>query len=96
MMPLSPQNLDEKKQLLIRHNKGISLMTFKKMQKQPPKKFSKKLFIKSFAIFSGNTCVGARLKSVLNSEHCEIFYSTYFEEHLRTAASENSRETDKN
>ena len=29
-------------------------------------------------------------KAVLfNSEYCEIFKSTYFEEHLRTAASEN-------
>ena len=29
------------------------------------------------------------LKSLFNSEYCEIFKSTYFEEHLRTAASEN-------
>ena len=32
-----------------------------------------------------NTCVG----SLFNSEYCEIFKSTYFKEHLRTAASEN-------
>ena len=32
------------------------------------------------------TCV---LGSLFNSECCEIFKSTYFEEHLRTAASEN-------
>ena len=32
-----------------------------------------------------NTCVVVSF----NSEHCEIFKSTYFEEHLRTAASEN-------
>ena len=31
-----------------------------------------------------NTCVG-----VFNSEYCKIFKSTYFEEHLHTAASEN-------
>ena len=29
------------------------------------------------------------LKSLFNSEYCEIFKSTYCEEHLRTAASEN-------
>ena len=29
------------------------------------------------------------LESLFNCEYCEIFSSTYFEEHLRTAASEN-------
>ena len=29
------------------------------------------------------------LESLFNSEHCKIFKNTYFEEHLRTAASEN-------
>ena len=29
------------------------------------------------------------LESLFNSKYCEIFKSTYFEEHLRTAASEN-------
>ena len=29
------------------------------------------------------------LKSFFNFEYCEIFQSTYFEEHLQTAASEN-------
>ena len=29
------------------------------------------------------------LESLLNSEYCEIFQSTYFEEHFQTAASEN-------
>ena len=28
-------------------------------------------------------------ESLFNSEYCEIFKSTYFEDHLRTAASEN-------
>ena len=32
-----------------------------------------------------NTCVGVSFYS----EYCEIFQSTYFEEHLQTAASEN-------
>ena len=29
------------------------------------------------------------LESCFNSEYCEIFKSTHFKEHLRTAASEN-------
>ena len=29
------------------------------------------------------------LESLFSSEYCEIFKSTYFEEHLHTAASEN-------
>ena len=29
------------------------------------------------------------LEPLFNSEYCEIFKRTYFEEHLRTAASEN-------
>ena len=29
------------------------------------------------------------LEYLFNSEYCEIFQSTYFEEHLQTAASEN-------
>ena len=29
------------------------------------------------------------LESLFNSEYCEIFKSTYFEEHLRTTTSEN-------
>ena len=29
------------------------------------------------------------LESLFNSEYCQIFESIYFEEHLRTAASEN-------
>ena len=29
------------------------------------------------------------LESLFNSEYCEIFKSTYFEEHLRIATSEN-------
>ena len=31
----------------------------------------------------------AALESLFNSEYCEIFKSTYFDEHLRMAASEN-------
>ena len=29
------------------------------------------------------------LESLFNSEYCETFKGTYFEEHMRTAASEN-------
>ena len=35
------------------------------------------------------------LENLLNSEYCKIFKSTYFEKHLRTAASKNVHETDK-
>ena len=30
------------------------------------------------------------LEFLFNSEYCEVFTSTHFEEHLRTAASENA------
>ena len=52
----------EKRKLLGRHNKDISLkiaftnsclITFKIMQKQPPVKFCKKAVLKNFAIFTG-------------------------------------------
>ena len=39
----------------------------------------------SGCFFQKNTCVAVSF----DSEYCEIFKSTYFEEHLRTAASEN-------
>ena len=56
------------------------------MQKQPPEVFYKKTVVKKLAIFTEkNLC----LESLFNSEYCEIFKSSYFEEHLRTAASEN-------
>ena len=38
------------------------------------------------------------LESLFNSEYCEIFQRTYFEEHLRGSAPENvfAHETEKN
>ena len=45
----------------------------------------KKLFLK-ISQYSQGTAV---LESLFNSEYYEIFKSTYFEEHLWTAASEN-------
>ena len=59
--------LDEKKKLLGRHNKDLSLkiywpftplrnsclITFKKMEKQLPDKFCKKAVLKNFIIFTG-------------------------------------------
>ena len=49
----------EKKKLLGRHNKQISLNTFfKKIQKQPPEVFYKKAVVKKLAIFTENTSVG--------------------------------------
>ena len=52
------------------------------MQKQPPEVFYKKAKISQY---SQKTPV---FESLFNSEYFEIFRSTYFEEHLRTAASE--------
>ena len=48
----------------------------------------KKLFLKILQ-YSQETAV---LESLFNSEYYEIFKSTYFEEHLWTAASENQTE----
>ena len=52
--------------------------------------FYKKAVLKYFTIFTGlllhETPV---LESLFNSEYCKIFQSTYFEEHLQTADSEN-------
>ena len=57
------------------------------MQKQPPVLY-KKVVVKNF-IHSNIHRKTPVLETLFNSEHCEIFNSTYFEEHLRTAASEN-------
>ena len=65
---------------------SVPLISLKKMQKQPPEVFYKKTVVKKLAIFTEqNLC----LESLFNSEYCEIFKSSYFEEHLRTAPSEN-------
>ena len=56
------------------------------MQKQPSEVFYKKAVFKKIAIFTEKTPM---LECPFNSEYCEIFKSTYFEEHLRTAAPEN-------
>ena len=56
------------------------------MQKQPPELFYKNSVVKKLAIFAEKKPL---LESLFNSEYCEIFKSTYFEELLRTAASEN-------
>ena len=50
---------------------------------------------KEYLFFQENLLVAAFyrktpvLESLFNSKYCEIFKSTYFEEHLCTAASEN-------
>ena len=65
------------------------LITFKKIQKQRPEIFYKKaVLLKTLQYLQKgqeNTCV----ESLFNSEYSEIFESSYFEEYLRTAASEN-------
>ena len=58
------------------------------MQKQPLEMFyNKAALLKSFVVFTDgqeNTYV----ESLFNSEYWDIFKSSYFEEYLRTAASE--------
>ena len=56
------------------------------MQKQQPELFYKKAVVKKIAIFNEKKTL---LESLFNSEYCEMFKSTCFEEHLRTAASAN-------
>ena len=56
------------------------------MQKQPPEMFYKKTDFKKLTIFTEKNPL---LESLFNSKYCEIFKSSYFEEHQRTAASEN-------
>ena len=55
------------------------------MQKHPPEVSFQKSCCQNFNNIHKKTPV---LKSLFNSEHCEIFNNTYFEENLRTAASE--------
>ena len=62
-----------------------SLTTLKKIQKQPTEVFYKKAADKKLA----NSQKTPLFESLFNSEYCEISKSTYFEEHLRTPASEN-------
>ena len=81
----------------------ISWRPFKKcfetLQKQPPEVFCKKRYSKDFRKFTGNICVRDRdsfLKSCTPTqlficEICEIFNSSYFEEHLRTTASNTTK-----
>ena len=59
----------------------MALNTFKS-----PEVFYKKAVVKNLAIFTEKQPL---LESLFNSEYCEVFKSTYFEEHLRTAVSEN-------
>ena len=60
----------------------------------------KKAVLKNFAVFTENTCVGVFSSALLKRDSntgvllCEIFKNTYFEEHLRTAASELTLEID--
>ena len=62
------------------------LITFLKMQKQPPEVFYKRAVLKNFAIFKGkHTCWSLLLMQNI----ANFFQSTYFEEHLQAAASEN-------
>ena len=55
------------------------------MQKQPPEVFYKETVVKKIGNIHRKKPL---LESFFNSKYCEIFKSSYFEEHLRTAASE--------
>ena len=85
----------EKNKLLGRHNKDIylktfqnsCLITFKKYRSSHRRCSIKKLLLKNEQIQIHRKT--PLLDSLLNSEYCEIFKSNYFEEHLRTVASEN-------
>ena len=52
---------------------------------QPPEVLYKKAVLKISQYILRETIV---LEYLFNSEYCEVFESTYFEEHLRTTASE--------
>ena len=59
----------------------------------------KKAVLNNFVIFTGNACVGVFLSTLLKTLTqafycCEIFKNTYFEEHLRTAASKLTLKSD--
>ena len=61
-------------------------------KKQPPKVIQKKkAILKNFALFTGPEGLEFHWKEiptqVFSCEYCKIFNNTYFEEHLRTAAS---------
>ena len=60
-------------------------VTFKKFRSSHRRCSIKKLLLRSQKIDRK----APLSESLFNSEDCEIFKSTYFEEHLRTAASEN-------
>ena len=86
--------LVKKKKLVGRHNvhtfvKWLLKYFLKKCRSSHRRSSVKKLFLKILQ-YSQETPV---LESLFSSEHCKIFWSTYFEERLRTAASENVHET---
>ena len=73
------------------------------IQKQPPDLFYKKGVLKNFAKFTGtHLCLSLflvkplkkeTLAQVFSCEFCEIFKSTFFTEHLRATASDDSQFT---
>ena len=55
---------------------------------------NKKLFVKISQFSQGNTCLKEPPTQICSYEYCEISKKTYFEEQLRTAASEVILESD--
>ena len=63
-------------------------------QKQPPEVFCEKVVFKNFAMFTGkHLCQSLFFNKVTvpSCEYCEIFKNANFEEHLRTATSDENR-----
>ena len=65
------------------------LISFRKIQKHTPEMFCKKGGLIKTSQYSQDGRKTPVLEYLFNSEYCEIFKSTYFEEHLRTDATEN-------
>ena len=73
----------------------VSLVLFKTIQKQPSEVFRKKRCSLEFRNIHKKTLMFETLfnkapTQMFSCEYCEIFKNTYFEKHLRTAASNNS------
>ena len=80
----------EKEKILARHNKvAKSLFNhFKKNRSSRLRCSIKKLVSLKLCNIHRTGMKAPVLEPLFNSEYCEIFKSTYFEEHLRTAVSE--------
>ena len=74
--------------------RNVCLITFKKIQKQPPQVFCKRAVLRNFAIFAGQAGKHLHWNLFFYPEYWETFMSTYFEELRKTE--KNFHETEKN